>query len=121
MGIMILINADLHIHSRFSMSTSKFMTFETLAVEAPKKGVHLIGSGDCLHPIWFKELSNLDKISDGTFQLNDVKFLATAEVQAEKRVHHLIIFPSLGSVEQFREKTKKKSKNLETDGRPHIH
>jgi len=98
---MIEINADLHIHSRFSMSTSKFMTFETLAQEAPKKGIQLIGTGDCLHPTWFKELTSLTEVAEGTFELGKTRFIPTVEVQAEKRVHHLILFPSLSSVEQF--------------------
>jgi PHP family Zn ribbon phosphoesterase len=70
-----LINADLHIHSRFSISTSKYMTFETLAAEAPKKGINLVGSGDCLHQTWLKELQSLEKVDDGTFELNDIRFI----------------------------------------------
>ena len=61
---MLKINADLHIHSRFSMSTSKFMTFKILAAEAPKKGVNLIGTGDCLHPTWLKEIKELEQIDE---------------------------------------------------------
>jgi uncharacterized protein (TIGR00375 family) len=96
------------------------MTFETLAAEAPKKGVHLIGSGDCLHPQWFKELKELETIDEGTFELNNTRFILTTEVQAEHRVHHLLIFPSLSSIEDFKEKIKNKSNNLTTDGRPHL-
>jgi uncharacterized protein (TIGR00375 family) len=115
-----LINADLHIHSRFSISTSKQMTFGTLAVEAPKKGINLVGSGDCLHQTWLKELQSLEKVDDGTFELNNIRFIPTVEVQGRSRIHHLIIFPSIGAVEQFRDKIKKISKNLSTDGRPHV-
>lgn len=117
---MLEINADLHIHSRFSMSTSKFMTFETLAHEAPKKGIHLVGSGDCLHHQWFNELKSMDQVAEGTFELENTRFIPTAEVQGEHRVHHLILFPSLSSVEQFKESIKNKSKNIDSDGRPHV-
>lgn len=96
------------------------MTFETLASEAPKKGIHLIGTGDCLHPTWLKELKGLEKVDEGTFELNNTRFIPTVEVQAEKRVHHLIMFPSLSSVEEFRAGIKHKSKNISTDGRPMV-
>jgi uncharacterized protein (TIGR00375 family) len=97
------------------------MTFETLSIEAPKKGIQLVGSGDCLFPKWFEELSQTDKIDEGTFELNGTRFIPTAEVQAQGRVHHLFLFPSLSAVEQFKDGIKGKSKNLATDGRPHAH
>ena len=118
--LMLEINADLHIHSRFSISTSKSMTFETLAAEAPKKGVRLIGSGDCLFKTWLNELKGLETIDDGTFELDGTRFILTVEVQSKHRVHHLILFPSISAVEQFRESIEHISKNLDTDGRPHV-
>jgi uncharacterized protein (TIGR00375 family) len=96
------------------------MTFETLAHEAPKKGIHLVGSGDCLHHQWFNELKSMDQVAEGTFELENTRFIPTAEVQGEHRVHHLILFPSLSSVEQFKESIKNKSKNIDSDGRPHV-
>ena len=44
--------ADLHIHSRFSMATSKEGTPENLDFWARKKGISLIGTGDFTHPVW---------------------------------------------------------------------
>ena len=38
--------ADLHIHSRFSMATSKEGTPENLDSWARKKGISMIGTGD---------------------------------------------------------------------------
>ena len=46
---------DLHIHSRFSMATSREGTPENLDFWARKKGVSLIGTGDFTHPVWRKE------------------------------------------------------------------
>jgi len=117
---MILINADLHIHSKYSISTSKHMVFQTLASEAPAKGVHLIGTGDCLHEKWLKEIKSLEKVDEGTYKFSDTRFILSAEVQAHKRVHHLILFPCISSVEEFRESIKPHSKNLNSDGRPHV-
>lgn len=48
--------ADLHIHSRFSMATSKDGTMEMLDLWARKKGITLIGTGDMTHPLWRQEL-----------------------------------------------------------------
>ena len=42
--------ADLHIHSRYSMATSKDGTPEMLDLWARKKGITLLGTGDMTHP-----------------------------------------------------------------------
>jgi uncharacterized protein (TIGR00375 family) len=117
---MIPINADLHIHSRFSISTSKHMTFKTLSMEAPKKGIQLVGTGDCLFRTWLDELKSLEQVGESIYKLNGTYFIPTVEVQGKGRVHHLIIFPSISSIEQFREKIAGLSKNLDSDGRPHV-
>ena len=44
--------ADLHIHSRFSMATSREGMPENLDFWARKKGISLIGTGDFTHPVW---------------------------------------------------------------------
>ena len=44
--------ADLHIHSRYSMATSKLGTPEYLDLWARKKGISLVGTGDFTHPAW---------------------------------------------------------------------
>jgi uncharacterized protein (TIGR00375 family) len=94
------------------------MTFDTLAAEAPKKGVQLVGSGDCLHETWLKEIKALNQIEEGTFELGDTKFILTVEVQGKSRVHHLIMFPSISSAEDFKDGIKAKTKNISSDGRP---
>ena len=48
--------ADLHIHSRYSMATSKDGNPENLDLWARKKGISLIGTGDFTHPAWRGEL-----------------------------------------------------------------
>jgi len=115
-----IINADLHIHSRFSGATSKKMNIQNLAFVAPLKGIDLIGTGDCLHSGWMKEIKTCEKIDEGTFEFEKTRFILSTEVEAEKRVHHLLFFPSISSAEDFKERIKTKSKNLETDGRPNV-
>jgi len=115
-----IINADLHIHSRFSGATSDKMSIETISLEAPRKGIRVVATGDCLHSGWLKEIKQCNVIDDGTFELNGTRFILSVEVEGKNRVHHLIYFPSLCAVEEFKNKIKNKSKNLETDGRPNV-
>jgi uncharacterized protein (TIGR00375 family) len=115
-----LINADLHIHSRFSIGSSKFMTIANLSKEAHKKGIELIGTGDCLNNGWLEEIRALNPVDEGTFELNDTSFILTTEVEDSSRVHHLLMFPGNAQVEEFREKVKSRSKNLDSDGRPNL-
>ena len=80
-----IVNADLHIHSRFSAATSEKMTIEALSLEAPKKGVQLMATGDCLHKGWLKEIKAMKEVAPGTFELNGTRFVITTEVEDERR------------------------------------
>ena len=102
------------------MGTSKKMTLELLSVEAKKKGVDIVATGDCLHSKWLSEIKKLNKIDEGTSELNGTRFLLTTEVEDNKRVHHLLIFPSISTVESFREKILNYTVNIDTDGRPNL-
>ncbi|MCK5024031.1 MAG: TIGR00375 family protein [Thermoplasmata archaeon] len=113
-------NADLHIHGRFSAATSSDMNFKNLARGSEQKGVNLVATGDCLHPTWLKEIKAMEKVAEGTFQQGNTRFILTTEVEAEKRVHHLLMFPSISSVEDFIERIGSDTKNLAADGRPKI-
>ena len=115
-----IINADLHIHSKYSGATSKEMTLEMIAREAPRKGIQIMATGDCLHPHWFKDINSLKQVDEGTYELHQTKFILSVEVEDSKRVHHLLYFPSISSVESFREKIQSYSKNINSDGRPNI-
>jgi uncharacterized protein (TIGR00375 family) len=111
-------NADLHIHSKFSGATSKNMELKTLSRQAKKKGIHILGTGDCLHPLWLSEIKeNAD--GDSIF-LDSISFVLTTEIEDSNRVHHLIIFPSFSKVEEVKEELRKHSKDIESDGRPHV-
>jgi len=115
-----LVNADLHIHSRFSGATSDKMSIKTISLEAPRKGVNIVATGDCFHSGWMKEIEQCNIIDDGTLELNGTHFILSTEVEDKNRVHHLLYFPNFSAVEAFKEKIKSKSKNLETDGRPNV-
>lgn len=116
-----IVDGDLHIHSHYSKAVSKLMTFPIIAENAKLKGLNLVGTGDSLNPHWEKELLKHSKpIDDGTFEVNGVKFILTCEVEDKRRVHHLLIFPTLSQVREFREKVKIYSTNIESEGRPNL-
>jgi len=115
-----IINADLHIHSRFSGATSDKMNIRTISFEAPRKGINVMATGDCLNGNWMKEIKMCNVIDDGTLEMNGTRFVLSTEIEDKRRVHHLLYFPSFSSVEDFKERIKSKSKNLETDGRPNV-
>jgi PHP family Zn ribbon phosphoesterase len=75
-----LINADLHIHSKYSMATSPKMDLPTLATESSKKGIQLVATGDCLHPKWLAEIKTL-KEENGIFKKDNTNFILTTEVE----------------------------------------
>jgi len=115
-----IINADLHIHSHFSNSTNAEMNIETISLEAPRKGIDVVATGDCLHSGWIKEIKTCNVIDEGTFELNGTRFILSTEIEDKNRVHHLLYFPGFSAVEEFKNQIKLKSKNIETDGRPNV-
>ena len=48
--------ADLHIHSKYSIATSKLLDLEHLEKSAKNKGIEILGTGDCIHPKWLNEI-----------------------------------------------------------------
>ncbi|OED30922.1 TIGR00375 family protein [Methanosphaera sp. WGK6] len=121
-----IINADLHVHSKYSMATSKNMDPRTMATESVKKGLNLVATGDALHSGWLNELEeSLVQIDDSgiyetnnTIPENNTKFITTTEVEDNQRIHHLIIIPSIETAWQMRDEFT--VKNMDADGRPRI-
>lgn len=114
------VNADLHIHSKYSAATSKMMDLDTIAAEARRKGIHIVGTGDAFHPKWLEDLRRLPE-SDGIFRHDGMTgFVVTAEVEDSRGVHHLILIPDISKAEELREIFRKNSSNINTDGRPKV-
>ncbi len=60
-------NADLHIHSPYSIAVSKSMNLNTMVDTCNKKGLDILGTGDILQPDWLKYFeSKLEKGKGGT-------------------------------------------------------
>ncbi len=95
------------------------MDLDTIAAEAKKKGIHIVGTGDALHPAWLNEIARLPE-RDGLLWHDTTGFVITAEVEDSKGVHHLIIIPDRSKAEELREEFRKSSSSIDTDGRPKI-
>ena len=121
-----IINTDLHIHSKYSMATSKNMIIPTIAAECQKKGIDLIATGDAFHSAWLNHMENhLTQINNtGIYSINQsigdfsTNFITTVEVEDNHRIHHLIIIPSIDVAWSMRDEFV--TKNMDADGRPKI-
>ena len=131
--------ADLHIHSRFSMATSKEGTPENLDFWARKKGISLIGTGDFTHPVWREELKErLVSEGNGLYHLRDAyvkeesrkfpgegtRFVVSGEISSiykkngkTRKVHNVILLPGLEAADAMAQRLEKIG-NIHSDGRP---
>lgn len=116
------INADFHIHSRYSTGVSPDMAIPRIAEGGEGKGLDVIGTGDCTHPLWLSHLERnlMEKNGLYSFEKSPVKFIITSEVEDKDRVHQLLLFPDLDSAKRFRDEIKSSSVDIEQEGRPHV-
>ncbi len=112
-----LINADFHVHSCFSMASSKDMLIKNMAPKSKLKGLQLLGSGDAFHPGWLDIIEETTtETGEGIYSYDDMDFVLTTEVEGKNRIHHLIMIPSLEIAREISDRLV--SKNKTTDGRP---
>lgn len=112
-----LVNADFHIHSCFSMASSKDMLIKNMAPKSKLKGLQLLGTGDAFHPGWLDIIEETTTYSgDGIYSFEGMDFVLTTEVEGKHRIHHLIIIPDIDIARELSDKLP--SKNKEIDGRP---
>lgn len=137
--------ADLHIHSRYSIATSREGDLIHFARSALLKGIQVIGTGDYTHPRWVQDLQDfLVPDGKGLFFLHQdleeevvrdlpkrfaqkpipVRFLLSTEISnvykkdgKTRKSHNLVLFPDLQSVSALTEKLSKIG-NVTYDGRP---
>ncbi len=129
--------ADLHIHSHYSMATSKLCEPVNLHRWAGLKGLALIGTGDFTHAGWRRELrENLVEAEPGFYRLRakhqpeipdqpDTRFVISGEISSiykkngrTRKVHNLILLPSLKAADAFSTKLESLGMNIHSDGRP---
>lgn len=131
--------ADLHIHSKYSMATSKECVPEILELWARKKGLDLIATGDFTHPIWRQELKEkLIPAEEGLYTLkpeliqpgmvagasSTTRFVVSGEISSiykkngkVRKVHSLILLPGLEEAEKLSRRLEAIG-NIHSDGRP---
>jgi uncharacterized protein (TIGR00375 family) len=131
--------ADLHIHSHFSIATSKELRPEFLDYWARIKGIRVVGTGDFTHPGWIAELKEkLEPAGEGLFRVkkefkkavpfqtdDDVRFMLTAEISnvykkagKVRKVHNVVMAPSFEIAEKIQAKLSGLGFNITSDGRP---
>jgi uncharacterized protein (TIGR00375 family) len=117
--------ADLHIHSPYSRAVSKKMTLETLAEKGIAKGIDLLGTGDFTHPVWIEEIKKrLIDNGTGVYSYEDMNFVLSNEIALiytqggkGRRIHYIILSPSIEVTEQINDFLKSKGR-VDYDGRP---
>lgn len=134
--------ADLHIHSHYSMATSKQCDPDNLCVWAARKGLNVVGTGDFTHPGWRAELrEGLVDAGNGLYRLSkqrrarligdawgldleSVYFILSAEISSiykrggkTRKIHNLVMVPSFNAAERICARLSSIG-NLAADGRP---
>ncbi|WP_068013928.1 UvrD-helicase domain-containing protein [Rhodoplanes sp. Z2-YC6860] len=135
-------HADLHVHSKHSRATSRDLDLEHLAWWAARKGIGVVGTGDCVHPQWLAEIK--DKLvpdGRGLFRLRPdieselwktlppacrrpVRFMLSTEIstiykkgEKTRKVHHLIYAPDFETADRLAASLARVG-NIASDGRP---
>lgn len=121
---------DLHIHSRYSRACSANLELPKIAKACEQKGIDIVVTGDFTHPAWIKHIKeNLVEDKKGIYKLkydsSRTRFILGTEISciykhkdATRRVHLLILAPSIEVVEKFNAILTEKGVNIRSDGRP---
>ncbi len=118
--------ADLHMHGKYSRATSKDLTFENIEKYARVKGLSLVGTGDFTHPKWREEIGTKLRDDNNGIYYTQTKFPFLLQTEISliytwngkgRRIHNLVLAPSLEVVDQITESLKKRGR-VDYDGRP---
>lgn len=138
-----IFRSDLHLHSPYSRATSPACTPAGIAQAARIKGIQVIATGDCIHPVWLSLLDeHLEPAEPGLFSLkkpyakesmqylpsvgtqSPVRFMLSTEISliykhdgATRKVHHLIYLPTIASARRLQSVLASRG-NIHSDGRP---
>ena len=127
---------DFEIHSRYSRACSPQLTLPNMGAWAARKGVQIMGTGDFTHPRWFANIrEQLEEDGSGLLRLRaehaiapshrNIRFILSAEISSiyrhndkTRRIHNLLLAPSLAVVEKIIQALEAKGAKLASDGRP---
>ncbi len=135
-------HADLHVHSKYSRATSRDLDLEHLAWWGARKGLAVVGTGDCVHPAWLAELKDkLTPAGNGLFALKpeieeearktlppscrtSVRFMLSVEISTiykkndrTRKIHHLIYVQDFDAADRLAASLGRIG-NIASDGRP---
>jgi DNA helicase II / ATP-dependent DNA helicase PcrA len=135
--------ADLHIHSHYSLATSKELVPAKLDLWGRIKGIHLIGTGDFTHPKWTAEMQpQFEPAADGLYKIKNeyrltpkdfgfnpalaaCHFVLSAEISCiykkngkTRKVHIILLAPSFETAQKLQQKLQQLNFNITSDGRP---
>ncbi|HTY52952.1 MAG TPA: endonuclease Q family protein [Methanomicrobiales archaeon] len=108
-----LIDADLHLHSLFSIASSRSMVPSSILAGCRKKGIAAVGSGDALHGEWRRMWCEAP--ADG-----GALVIPSAEVEDRDRVHHLILAETFEVFGDLALRFAPAAPSIVTMGRPHL-
>ena len=108
-------NADLHIHSPYSIAVSRFMQPEQLLEGCVTKGIGVLGTGDALQPDWQRAWEPFLINNEG------IVIVPQGEVEDRNRVHHVILAEEFDQFSQLRDLLAGTCKSFVTSGRPHVY
>lgn len=117
--------ADLHLHSRYSLATSRSLDLRTLAGAGRAKGIDLLAAPDFTHPAWLAEMrAELAEYDEGVYTAYGARFVLATEVSCiwrhdgkSRRVHLLVWAPDFAAVDYISARLAS-VQNLSSDGRP---
>ncbi len=121
---------DLHLHSKYSRAVSKDMNLEEMSRWAARKGIDVLACADYTHPAWYAELKDkLELQSNGLYRLKGAseptQFVLSTELSCiysqdgkTRRIHIVVVFPTLLDVARFNAALQQEGANLKADGRP---
>ena len=115
-------NADLHIHSPYSIGVSRNMTLENIVEGARQKGIDIVGTGDVLQPDWSEHLHSRLVSDNDELSFRGINFVLTVEIEDSESIHHLVILRDFEAVSRLRNELRHYSTNV-TDrwgGRPRV-
>ncbi|HIH22690.1 TPA: DNA helicase UvrD [Candidatus Micrarchaeota archaeon] len=124
--------ADLHVHSKYARATSPTFDLNGIAEGAKLKGIDVVATGDFTHPKYFEEIkatfgTGADIWNSGLASYAGVRFILSTEVSViyelngkTKKMHHVLLAPSLEIAAQINERTRKFG-DIGVDGRPMLH
>lgn len=134
--------ADFHVHSRYSMATSRKMDLENLYIAAQTKGLDILATGDFTHPGWLSEIRGKMMVAEeGLYRLkwdierqlidsvpescrDSVRFILISELSCiykqdgkTRKGHYLVFMPNIEVATRFCTQLSRYG-NLSSDGRP---